>query len=423
LDPATWGAEIDENPPYTMRYDLAVQQIDLESLEFLSNPVVDPNTPEFTEKIQTYPPPFGNQYTYQREQTEPFVDASLFDVDGVCYVAHASRTTVHIADVVRCKTTTFHLGRDGNFANYDHRIRTIRVLPQQNRVLVFRTIVLVGVLASETHDVHMIEVFDIPEVDNDTYERANNTQRIRTAHAVDRVYIEGKHVVSVHISDYPTISKSLDLPPLYEHKDNTPLTPVSIYVRTTKPWGIVHYELFPVRNPDTNEWSYVLDSVIPQTVHISDPIDTRVIPGTTRSLVYTVPGDDRSDHPKLLSLRRYFNPRYAPDDYKSFVVKDHLAVPVLDKDRYPKPTLLYSSFDSCDPTYNGINEKGVSAIAWDEGTGRVCIAARGDMEIVIMDLGRVINASDPRFEEWRKAVTLLREAQGTPPREGRSDVL
>ncbi|KAL0564694.1 hypothetical protein V5O48_017348, partial [Marasmius crinis-equi] len=183
LDPAQWSAEIDADSPYDMLYSLAVQQINLKSLELLSDPIVDRNSPKFTEKMQEDPPPFGNQYIYTWEQTKPFVDASLFDVDGVCYVAHASQTTVYVADVVGRKTTSFHLGRDSHFADCDHQIRTMRVLPKQNRVLVFRTIKVAGVLAGQAHDAHMIEVFDILEVDNDTYERANDTQRIRTEHA------------------------------------------------------------------------------------------------------------------------------------------------------------------------------------------------------------------------------------------------
>ncbi|KAJ8075184.1 hypothetical protein PM082_019512 [Marasmius tenuissimus] len=411
LDPAGWTTEIDSNPPYPLEYGCFVIECPLPGLEFLSDPRVDTNSDDFIQLMGMINPPFGREYIWRMVEDKPFDDASLFDINGVCYAVTASRGKVTIVNLMLRSSTTFLLARDGHFPNYKHHIRALRVLPQQNRILVFRTIALVGQLPRETHDVQSIEVFEIPEDDDETYQLESNTYDYRIVQAVDRVYIENKNVSSVHISDYPTIPRSLDLPQLYEGHDNAPLTPISIYVRTSAPLGIVHYEVFPIRDPVTNEWDYVLDSVIPQTVHISDPVETRIIPGTTRSLIYTVPPNDRTGHPKLLSLRRYFNPRYAPDDYKPFALKDHLEVPVLDKERYPKPKLLYSSFDVCDPTFHGVAEKGLSAITWDEGTGRVCVASQEDMKIVILDLGKVNGASDPRFEKWRKGVALLRQSE------------
>ncbi|KAG7099900.1 hypothetical protein E1B28_001700 [Marasmius oreades] len=410
-DPATWSSETDVRPPYPLAYELWIVRTALGDLERLSDPTMDHGSPQFAEMVKGLAEPLQVDYIFEADA--PIENASLFDKDGVCWGSFSVQDKIIIHDLDK-EETTLQTIRDPSFPYNEHRIRAVRVLPQQNRVLVVRTVLLGEIVG---HDSHLIEVYDLPKKDDAAYLehlQAQNVQEFqfpRQVHPVDRVYIEGKTVTSFHISDYPTIPRAVDLPQLYERRDNTALTPISIYARTRGPLGILHYEIFPIMDPLTNEWQYALDSVIPQTVHENESMDTRVIPGISRSLIYTVPGDDRTSHPKLLSLRRYFNPRYAPDSYKPYAVKDHLQVPVLGKERFPTPKLLYRSFVACDPSYNGITESGVSAITWDEGTGRVCIAALEDMKIVVMDLGKTVVWSDRRFGDWQRAVQLLRESQ------------
>ncbi|KAF9270862.1 hypothetical protein L218DRAFT_849531 [Marasmius fiardii PR-910] len=409
-DPAEWSSETDLHPPYPLAYELVILRTALGDLERLSDPAMDHNSLAFAEMIQSLQEPLQADYIFEADA--PIENASLFDENGICCASFSVQDQVIIHNLNNSEVK-LQLLRDSSFEHNEQRIRAVRVLPQQRRVLVVRTVVLHQVVGQDSH---LIEVYDLPQKDDAKYVKESQKRNIRPQmprqfEAKDRVYIEGKTVTSFHISDYPTIPRAIDLPELYERRDKAALTPISIYARTKGPHGIIHYEIFPVLDPLTDQWKYALDSVIPQTVHESEPVDTRVIPGITRSLVYTVPGHDRTSHPKLLSLRRYFNPRYAPEAYKPYAVKDQLYVPVLERERFPTPKILYRSFIACDPSYNGITESGVSAITWDEGTGRVCIAALEDMKIVVMDLGRTVVWSDRRFADWQRAVQLLRESQ------------
>ncbi|ESK96147.1 hypothetical protein Moror_7288 [Moniliophthora roreri MCA 2997] len=418
MDPANFTAATDMEPPFPLVYDLKILHISLESLELTSDPTVDPKSKAHKARVASLGPPCQCVF-YRLDNKHPIEHPSLFEFNGHAYALYSERNIIRLFDLSAAKRYAMSLSRDTNFQNLVHMIRGIRVLPDINKLLVVRT-VRTSVLRSERTDLHLIEIYDIP-----TEAWALNDDQLPSVNAQDRVYIEGKNVASFHISDYPVVSRGSDLPSLYERKDMAPLSPISIYARTFFPQGLLHYEIFPVWKD--GKWDYILDAVIPQTVHRSEPNQSHVIPGIYRSLVYTTPSDDRSGNPKLLSMRRYFNPRYAPDTYEPYKQVESLFVPVLGKERYPVPKLLYTSFEACDPTYNSIANHGVSAITWDEGTGRVCIASQKDMKIVIMDLGKLPPPVDRRLDMWRDAIVLLRRAHlinrsGLDADQGRFDV-
>jgi hypothetical protein len=147
------------------------------------------------------------------------------------------------------------------------------------------------------------------------------------------------------------------------------------------------------------KYHYTLDHVCFQTQHISSPHVTHVLPGAYRALMYTVMNDDRKDAPSLVSLRRYVNPEYQYADYP--VARVDRSTRILRKKLPVVPKNIYCSFpldENCQQHYqNG----GVAAITWDEGIGRVCIAAENEMQIQIMDFAHVVQP-DARFARWKR---------------------
>ena len=105
------------------------------------------------------------------------------------------------------------------------------------------------------------------------------------------------------------------------------------------------------------------------------------------------------DVPQLVNLRRYISAWHYPDNYPLKPVKD--SAPILRKYSHKRPENAFSSFPLDQSTAEHYQEEGVAAITWDEGIGRVCIAAENEMCIQILDFAHVVQP-DERFARWKR---------------------
>jgi hypothetical protein len=122
--------------------------------------------------------------------------------------------------------------------------------------------------------------------------------------------------------------------------------------------------------------------------------------------MYTVMPDDRTDTPGLVKLRRYINPETKPSDYPRTEGED-TSEPISRKLRPLVPWNVYSTFEVPSSLKRRINEEGgISAITWDEGIGRVCIASRDQITIRILDFAHMIQP-DARFAAWKRGQAII----------------
>lgn len=276
-------------------------------------------------------------------------------------------------------------------ASQPHDIKAIRVFPTQSDILVVRTISF-----PDRTESHLIEMYNI-----------SNLQPLGATwkQAQSRYIIENQPASRVHISDYGIPTFTGDQPQLRASHDPPP--PISIFVQTVNPNGVIHHLIWPsadivpataTRSASTRYY-YNLEHVCFQSQHICTPLVTHVLPGVYRALMYTVMEDDRKDAPSMVSLRRYVNPEYQYADYP--ISRVDRSTCVLRKRLPVVPSNIYGSFpldESCQQHYqNG----GVAAIAWDEGIGRVCIAAENEMQIQILDFAHVVQPG-ARFARWKR---------------------
>lgn len=249
-------------------------------------------------------------------------------------------------------------------------------------------------------NIYVVEIYDAP------CEAGGFTER----DPKDLYVIEDRRVSGFHISDYGIPSTSGDQPTL-RHTSGPP-PPISIFFRTLDPIGVIHHVLWPahVEIPATltqaakTVYYYSLDHVVPQTKHVSSPHVTHILPGAYRALMYTVPTADRSDTPALIRLRRYINPEIQHADYP--LPKEDTSEPILRKKRRALPFNVYGTFDLPRHVKQLYQEEGVAAITWDEGIGRVCIAAKDEMNIRILDFAHVVQP-DARFAQWKRSQAYL----------------
>jgi hypothetical protein len=284
-----------------------------------------------------------------------------------------------------------------------------RVLPAQNEILVIRTIQAAG-WDDLTEDIHVIELFPVPEP---------GSSGVLTSAIGDPAFIEHKFAESFEISDDYIPPSGPEFPELYDSNACPP--PISIYMKTVKPKGILHYNMYASQvvvgfqvnaegaADEIKEWRYDTAWAVPQSTHYTEPLDARVIAGVHRALIYTVPGDDRTDEPNLVALRRYFNPLFPGAEYPYPIYGDPEPEHQVVEKRYKRPTNLFCSFDVNSPYLEYIKEQGFTAIAWDESIGRVCIATPKDMHILVLDVGKmteVWNLQKFQVDKWKRVNDL-----------------
>lgn len=280
----------------------------------------------------------------------------------------------------------------------------IRPLPNQKEVLVVRS-----VRAPDDVEQYFVEIYDMPTMPGVNIEQC--TWRSGVEMDVRNAY---RYFVSCEISDNELPTPVGDQPVLPFMHSTPP--PLSMFFRTVEPNGVVHYSVYPTyagpadKPRERHLYEYGLDYAHMQSLRICGPI--RVIPGGFRSLFYSVtPESQHNATFKIIDFQRYVNPDVRSVDYAE-PIPDYAGMNgITRRPRARMPSKVYSRIELSPPIVEGqetqgmrederleykVKSWGVAAVAFDESTGRVCIAqAQG--EILILDIGLAI-PPDNRFQ-------------------------
>ncbi|KAK7464640.1 hypothetical protein VKT23_005848 [Stygiomarasmius scandens] len=410
-DPSEWSARTEIDPPEDLIYDCYWEHVLIDSLEILTDPWLVPSSEEYRQRAMSLPPPF--ELVMHFVSDTPAEHPCLFEANGKPFSAIFQRPDgIFVFQLeerqissIRCKKN-----QDNGMDQCVQKIMAFRVVPAQKEILVIRTIQTAG-WDHLVNDTHTIEFYPLPDL---------GVPGLLKEPTDGPAYIEGKFAESFHISDDYLPPSGPDFPNLYDEKACPP--PISIFMKTINPRGVMHYNLCPSRLvvdvrmdgtggvDEISEWIYRTDWALLQSTHVSEPVDARIIPGVHRALVYTVPGDDRTDDPELLALRRYHNPLFPgagyPDPPYGYPEPEQEVIEM----RYKRPTNLFCKFKINSPYLDYIKEQGFTAIAWDEGIGRVCIATPKDMHILVLDVGKmteVWNFEKFQVGKWKRVQEMV----------------
>ncbi|KAJ7150379.1 hypothetical protein C8R46DRAFT_1124821 [Mycena filopes] len=385
IDPSDYSDTDAIDPPFPFIYESLCLHVSLEALEELVDPRVRPGSKEFYNLAVARGPPFLQVSIYESETR--ITSLTLFELKKKAHVAFVQqpRKMVFI-DLDSGVLSPMLIHNYNNFPEHAHQIRTIRVLSDQNDVVVIRTI-----FSEPTPDhpipIHFMEMFHIPDHPGNA-----------TVKPFERWPVDPRTYDSFHLSDPVTPSIGIDHPNLQPASGCPP--PISLFCRTLDPVGIVHYLIWPRIEEEPNQptrYYFNLEYIVPQTVHVSSPWATNVLTGSSKALVYTV-DSTRKDAPKLLTLRRYLSPQLQP--LWSLRGMEDPTEPISRKDRPALSKRYYSSFDLPPELRHKLDRKGLTALTWDETIGRVCIACGDEFRIHILDFASAVTADD-RFKQWQ----------------------
>lgn len=274
-----------------------------------------------------------------------------------------------------------------------HRIKAIRNLPYQDHILVIRSV--------KTEDEESDSVLNVLEI----YKLPSKLGEIEPGYRLSERELFMGWVEAAHISDYGIPITNDDTYRL--RRDYQPPPPISVYLEIYRPNGLKHFIIWPsltetsatTTHGPRKRYHYDLAWVCQQTTHHCDPLLARVLPGAYRTLVYSVSDMDRKAAPALVRLRRYLNPEFQQEAY------DIPRVPrtshVMRRNHPPIPTNTFGNLDLGSKWKEHYYARGVQAITWDEGIGRVCMSGGNSQDIEIFDFSSAVQP-DKRFEAWKR---------------------
>jgi hypothetical protein len=382
INPSDYSPTSEIDAPFPLQHECVCLHISLQALELLSNPKFPPGSSQFRTYAETQPPPFRE---LARIRSSAALDSlTLVEHDGMPFVVVVKRPDrVVIKDLTTTMRSTLRCAPFEPFSDLDQNICRAAVFPAQGQILVVRSVPS-SLPVPEATPMYLFELYNCPE-------RGGNT----TAEAMDRFIVDNRHIADFQISDHniatqhdrsiqPSLPAALGPPP-----------PVSIFCRTVEPHGLHHFIVWPTHvdippspgSKQTKSYYYSLSNVTFQSRHDSDHVIPHVLPGAYRTLIYTVPSDDRRATPSLLDLRRYVTPEAQPYDYPR-IDRDANPEERVMKDRKNIPFNIFSSLVMPNKLATTLREDGVTAVAWDEGIGRVCIASSDDSTIHILDFAQ-----------------------------------
>ncbi|KAF8079203.1 hypothetical protein FPV67DRAFT_1616907 [Lyophyllum atratum] len=395
VDPSEYSSRTPIDPPHPFVHELICVQISLEALEALANPYVAPGGTE-SASISLADRSKGPFYQVATAIAKYQVDhISLYELDGRPFVSMVQLPNrIVVIDLTAQAISTLICESHDEYQDHPHHIRAVRHLPYQNEILVFRTITVSPPPNAQQTPVRLMQVLEI-------YEMPTQAGATELGYPKDAYVIGDHNIAVVHISDYGIPTTNGEDYRLQFHYQPSP--PISIYMETSAPSGVIHYVVWPsskANKQGSQTYFYSLDYVCIQTRHNCEPYVAHVLPGAFRALIYTAHMDDRKDALTLVSLRRYLNPEFQTKNYP--IPRVNRSSKVMRKKVPSMPTNVYGTLKTNPAALERFQRLGIAAIAWDEGIGRVCIAAGGTPQIEIVDFANVVHP-DRRFERWKQA--------------------
>ncbi|OBZ77473.1 hypothetical protein A0H81_02707 [Grifola frondosa] len=372
--------EIDPQVP--LKYECTALHFSLDAVQALEDSPFPPGSREFIEEAQKYPPPFRNlvKISSRRQLECPVIEEAF----GSPYLAVVRRPdSIMLKNLAGGAVSTLKCLPDAFYPDSSHVIKSMRILPGMNQVLVVRHIDIARRLYHRT--LYTFEHYDI--VPSGKILRETSLVPVSSMEC-----LEDSLWTHTYISDPCFLPREDDsvLPTLRKNYAEPPQPPpINVLAIRTHDDGLVRTTFFPERVvralPPTPSGSASHTGVLPQSrvtyqyplenhtrvMHCNAPLNTefRILPGSVRPLLYTIPWDDTTAAPRVLSMHPYRDWEALPDE---------IPIP---REVLPKHKGQFDGVLSA-PNWP------VEAFAWDEHIGRLCVSVEGVSTIQVYDFAR-----------------------------------
>lgn len=188
--------------------------------------------------------------------------------------------------------------------------------------------------------------------------------------------------------------------PEFIPKEECPPT-LWVFAPSSNPKGIAYWWLRPVekekyRNSEKTE--YVYNEISDRMhFHLNRNFHERALPGAERTLLVEIDKGITEATP-LNKLRRF---QWAADRFPKLYPTSNICEPITEIE--PDCVLAFTDIYASDDLGTRVTKKGgLSAITWDENSGRICLAAENLDHIRVCDLAPVVEPHMRLAYKWRQ---------------------
>ncbi|KAG1742714.1 uncharacterized protein EDB91DRAFT_1127657 [Suillus paluster] len=397
IDPSTYNAYFN-NPrcqidaPMPLKYVATCLQISLDALDALGNPVLVPGSQEFFDFAATQPPPF-RLLGHLRSDSE-LRNVDLGEVDGVpnMVVAKMPETIVMKELTSGGHISAFKCAREATLSQQEQPICNLRLLPLQGQILVVRSTNRPQLAPANPSPggppiipdvMFTVAMFPAPEPGDIEAGEFN---------PLSLASFYGKDIEDFQISD-PHVPK--------DHGGDTNFLPppINIFYRNESGGRICHMSISPTPRENapeafksTGKPHYAIANLKSNMTHrltfknndSRTTCRTFVMPGSLRSLFYSIPRENRSDTLSVRNFSGHLLSRRGDDAYS--IMRRETLQNVLRNVPKHRENIL-GQFDLPSHILRHIRD-GVTAIAWDESTGRIFYSKPHDTMLFVLDMAQ-----------------------------------
>lgn len=261
----------------------------------------------------------------------------------------------------------------------------MRPLPQQQQILIIREIKTPP--ERNPYPITAMEVQDIPVTKTDQHLEVDRVPE-------DSVFMYDDQFTEIKITEHGSpnwIDESVHASLHHGDKPRKP-RPVSVFCKTILPSvGLLRITFYPrltenthanapdpsLRLPLSHQYRYTLSYSSPvRFVECHANSQYKILPGSHRTLLYTVPWDDITESPPVIAFFRYHDDELFVDQPEDLNDENLMAT---EGNTMRRPIRRMP--------FNFEGER-FRCLAWDETVGRVCFVREGDTRVMVMDFSR-----------------------------------
>ncbi|KAI0340010.1 hypothetical protein BDW22DRAFT_1360487 [Trametopsis cervina] len=347
--------EID--PPYPLKHECLVLHAALSSIEAIYDPSVNQDSEKLAKKLQGVPAPF-EQICLVRSRSQRLGPLVLDDLAGEPYLSLVKQPdNIILKPLNGGPASTLHLLPHPAHADLNSRVAAIRPLPDQDQLLVVRC------FHHENHPTLALEIHDIPTetpqpttIDSAPLHFFPISQRLWDSILITERCTSDPYQTPSEGKSHDNISSSNEMSILVSVNEPKPgLECITIPFRGTESSSPPSESL---QSPSPH-YQYIVSHARREPFMAASPhTQFALMPGTKRRLALTTRKKDSADNPYIIGMYR-MHTRARPRAQRTSTSNNLIKIPC-----------------------NLDDDSAISALTWDETTGRALFAKSGVLQIV-----------------------------------------
>ncbi|KAK7686478.1 hypothetical protein QCA50_010074 [Cerrena zonata] len=405
VDINKFSGEHEIDPPYPMDYSCEMVHVPLCDLETLADSVHAPGSEEWHQLAESLPSPFGSLTRIQSDvHLGPI---TLGEAHHLPYISVVKRPNAIIFRSLNGGAmTTLELNDIPATAGKPHKIMSMRMLTEQNHVLVIRRVEGMEENRGQT----VVESYLVPDppVGEPTVVHSNALDRrwIPLNYDISQVYISDQYAL-----DHSESSVDAEKDHLFRPR------PLTVFCTTVNPFSIMRFTFYPKKadprwmpptaakpegwladEPRKRKVIYTYNlrdmSVIRRSVLQPNTV-VKIVPASMRPLIQIFDPEDITASPKIFHMWRWIHPD--ADRMEPVTPQQDLEL-----GRGRGQALGNIGFELK-------NLPRLTCFAWDETIGRMCLVRKDAAHVDVVDMGMT------RRLDWRHQRETLEDIRLNDP--------